>query len=412
MSAVSGLLSSSGADTSDLVGEYQETIFVRNAKGLNVGSTLFGLMAKLKSEPADNITYNWFERDPVRRTVYTNGGLLLATSTTLTFADAAAGAVWQIMNLGQILRNDRTGEYIRITTADPSAAAVANIERNTFGDQVTGSAILNGDTWTIITLGKDEGADPSRGAYENPSILANYIQTFNSTVYLANAFKGQVMRSDIDGPLTDRRIQALEKISRDIEFAYLFGRKRQLAGTNGYVNYTGGIYDGLLNGGATTAPNILTVAGNLNTGAVTLANFNAWMEAYMTFGSDVKLAFCGPNSYAAVSTFANSASNGYRIMQNETVFGMHITTVNTPFGELSLAYHPLMKESIGFNSTMVVVDLPLLVQKTFEPLFLEPDIQLPGQDSYKEQYRAKLGLKLKFAQAFGVAFNVNSIVTA
>jgi hypothetical protein len=61
---------------------------------------------------------------------------------------------------------------------------------------------------------------------------------------------------------------------------------------------------------------------------------------------------------------------------------------------------------------MVVVDLPLLVQKTFEPLFLEPDIQLPGQDSYKEQYRAKLGLKLKFAQAFGVAFNVNSIVTA
>lgn len=411
MSAVSGLLSSSGADTSDLVGEYQETIFVRNAKGLNVGSTLFGLMAKLKSEPADNITYNWFERDPVRRTVYTNGGLLLATSTTLTFDDLSGNAIWQVMNVGQILRNDRTGEYIRITTADPSAAAVANIERDTFGGQVTGTAILDNDSWTIITLGKDEGADPSRGAYENPSILNNYVQTFNSTVYLANAFKGQAMRSDIDGPLTDRRIQALEKISRDIEFAFLWGRKRQLAGTNGYINYTGGIYDALASN-ASLSGNILTGTGALNAGTVTLANFNAWMEAFMTFGSDVKLAFCGPNSYSALSTFANSASNGYRIMQNETVYGMHITTINTPFGELSLAYHPLMKEAVGFNSSMTVVDLPLLVQKTFEPLFLEPDIQLPGQDSYKEQYRAKLGLKLKFANAFGVGLNINQIVTA
>lgn len=417
MSAVSGLLSSSGADTSDLVGEYQETIFVRNAKGLNVGSTLFGLMAKLKSESADNITYNWFERDPVRRTVYTNAGNILSTDTSLTFDDGSGTAIGMLLVAGQILRNDRTGEYVRVT-ADPSSPfTTVTVERDTFGDtsggqvaQATGIALVDNDTWTVITLGKDEGADPSRGSYENPSILSNYVQTFNSTVYLANAFKGQVMRSDIDGPLTDRRIQALEKVSRDIEFAFLFGRKRQLAGTNGYISYTGGVYDALASNSSLSG-NILSGAGSLNQGVVSLANFNQWLENFMTYGSDVKLAFCGPNSYAVVSTFANSATNGYRIMQNETVFGMHITTLNTPFGELSLAYHPLLKESVGFNSAMVVVDLPLLVQKTFEPLFLEPDIQLPGQDSYKEQYRAKLGLKLKFANAFGVAFNVNQIVT-
>jgi hypothetical protein len=52
---------------------------------------------------------------------------------------------------------------------------------------------------------------------------------------------------------------------------------------------------------------------------------------------------------------------------------------------------------------MFVIDLAMLKQKTMEPLFLEPNIQTPGQDSYKEQYRAKLGLKLKFANAFGYA---------
>jgi len=35
-------------------------------------------------------------------------------------------------------------------------------------------------------------------------------------------------------------------------------------------------------------------------------------------------------------------------------------------------------------------------------LFLEPNIQANGNDSYKEQYRAKLGLKLKFLNAHGV----------
>ncbi|MEI6196617.1 MAG: hypothetical protein WCS42_20055 [Verrucomicrobiota bacterium] len=143
---------------------------------------------------------------------------------------------------------------------------------------------------------------------------------------------------------------------------------------------------------------------------VKLSTFNTWLEQFMTFGSDVKLAFCGPHAYTAVSNFANSATNGYRIMQNETVFGMHITTINTPFGELSLAFHPLFKELAPFNGHMFVVDLPLLAQKTFEPLFLEPDIQVPGEDSYREQYRAKLGLKLKFANAFGMAYDLGTIV--
>ena len=56
-----------------------------------------------------------------------------------------------------------------------------------------------------------------------------------------------------------------------------------------------------------------------------------------------------------------------------------------------------------------MVDLQLIKQKVMEPLFLEPNIQLPGQDSYQEQFRAKLGLKLKFPAAFGYAYNLQKI---
>lgn len=423
MSAVSGLLSitnpsrASGLDEKgDLVGEYQESILVRNAKGMNVGSTLFGLMARLKGESADNSEFNWFERDPVRREVSQNGLQKANGDSTSTPSEtvpsatgdawvitlqetSAGGDAWQYLAAGHILRNARTGEYIKVVTT-PTANTVSVI-RAIHTTVMTGLTLVDNDTWTIVTLGKDEGALPVRASYEEPTVLTNFVQTFNSTVELTNAFKANKLRSDLAGPLKERRIQALERIGKDIEGAFLLGVKKRLTGTNGYEYYTGGLKDAIDRAGLTD-----NALDGLSGTGVTLSVFNTWLESFMTSGSDAKLAFCGPKAYSVVSNFANSASNGFRIMNQETVWGMNITTVNTPFGELNLAFHPLLKEIPTYTSWMFVVDLAHVVQKTMEPLFLEPNIQTPGQDSYKEQFRAKLGLKLRFANAFGYARNL------
>jgi len=252
-------------------------------------------------------------------------------------------------------------------------------------------------------LGKGEGDLPTRSTYEEPVILTNFIQTFNSVVELTNAFKASKLRSDAAGPLKARRIQAMERIAKDIEMAFLMGTKQRRAGINGYQYFTGGIQDAV----TTAAPaNIL-----LGLGGSGVANsvVQTWLQQFMTVGSDAKLALCGPLAYSAFSTYANSATNGFRIMNQETVFGMNITVINTPFGELDLAFHPALKEIANFKDWMFVVDLAHVMQKTMEPLFLEPNIQTPGQDSYKEQFRAKLGLKLRFAQAFGFASGLQKI---
>lgn len=410
MSAVAGLLSNSNANTNDLVGEYQETILVRNAKGMNAGSTLFGLMAKLKAEPAENAEYNWFERDPVVREINADGADAVAPvasgeADTIVFQESTAGGnAWPYLAEGHVLRNDRTGEYVRVT-ATPSSNTV-NVQRaiNTSSAPVLATyTIVDEDVFQIVTLGKDEGANPVRASYEEPEILQNYIQTFNSTVELTNLFKGEKLRTDQEGPLRDRRIQALEKVAKDIEMALLVGTKKRLTGSNGYVYYTGGLKHSV----DTAAPaNALDGGGS---GGISLADLNDWLQNFMTVGSDAKLGLCGPKAYAAISNFANSASNGFRIMNQETVFGMNVTVINTPFGELDLAFHPLLKEFVSFQDWMFVVDLAHIIQKTREPLFLESNIQLPGQDAYKEQYRAKLGLKLKFAEAFAYAFDFEKI---
>lgn len=411
MAAISGLLSigQAGYSTNEWVSEFQQGILVRNAKGLNVGTTLFGLMSRLKNEPSETVDFRWFEREPVARTVYSQAAVAsTVTATGFTFDDNASvpATVYGIVQPGVTLKNNRTGEVVRVTSvvATSSSLCTASVERAFDG---TAANVNDNDAWTVLTLAKDEGADPAIAVFEQAETKTNYIQTFNSTVFLANAFKGSKLRTDIEGPLKERRVQALERIARDIELAYLFGKASTKTGTNGNIYFTGGIK------AAVDATVALTGGANaLNGGAgsgTSLANVNAWFQSFMTLGSDSKLFLCGPLTYAAFSTYANSGTNGYRITGVETVFGMNITTVNTPFGTLDLAMHPLFKEIDDLNDWGVVVDLAHVVQKVMEPLFLEPNIQTPGQDSYKEQFRAKYGLKLKFAEAFGYCYDFSKI---
>lgn len=411
MSAVAGLLSIQNASTTDLVGEYQETILVRNAKGYNVGTTLFGLMSRLKVEPAENTEYNWFERDPVRRQLAVGTADATAPSAqdeadTIDLDETASGGdAYPYLCEGHVLRNETTGEYM-LVTATPTTNTISVKRAINTNDATTLATyvLLADDPITIVSMAKTEGADPTRARFEEPETLTNYIQTFNSTVELTNAFKANKLRTDSEGPLRERRLQALEHVAKDIELALFFSVKRRLTDGAKYKYLTGGLRDSVDTG----APaNILDGQGTTGVDYETLAN---WLQSFMTQGSDAKLAFCGPKAYAAISNYAIKAENGFRISQQESVFGMNITAIQTPFGELDLTMHPLFKEIVSYHGFMGVVDLAHIVQKSQEPLFLESNIQTPGQDSYKEQYRAKLGLKLKFAEAFAYADDFQKIV--
>lgn len=400
MANIKGLLAESNAATDELVSEFQSAIFVRNSRGYNVGTTLFGLMSRLENEPADQTQYKWFERDPIRKTIYTQATRTSGDTTLDLRLAASGGSAFEgntFIHAGTLLMNDATREIVRVTSAPSGGNAVIT---RSFGETAAAAVAAN-QSWTIVTHGQEEGALPAAAVYEDPTSQFNNIQTFSSSVYLTNAFKNGVLRTDLDGPLTDRRTQALERIGRDIEFAYFLGTRGSVVSSGLTSYYTGGILETLQAGGFTN---------NIQDGAsITLADFNTWLSNVLPYGSEYKLAFCGPTAYSAISNYANSNSNGYRIMQNETVFGMHIQQVNTPFGILNLTQHPLFREATGLNDWMFVVDLPHLVQKVYEKLFLEPNIQTPGQDVYQEQFRAKLGLKLKFPQAFGVCYDLSAI---
>lgn len=409
-SNVSGYLGSANADANDAVGEWQQYVLHRNGKGMNTGSTLFGLMSRLANEEADAQVFNWWEKDPVRRTFYSDASST-DSDTTLTFDDNAtspATDIWVFLAAGAILLNDRTGERIRVATT-PTTSTVT-VTRGVQG--TTAAAINDNDVWTLVTLAKVNGTVPRPSAYAQPTSYTNYIQTFNSTASIDNAYKAGILRTDIEGPQMESQLEALEQIANDIEWAYFLGVKELATvndGTrNGPAYYTGGIKAAIDT--ASLTDNALD--GNESSG-VTLDAFSNWLESCMTVGSDTKLFLGGPKAYSAITKFANSNSGGYRSTDHsESVWGMAIETIKTPFGELSMASHPLFKNVSVYNDWGFVIDLQLIKQKTMEPLFFQEYEPTNGQDAWQGQFRAKLGLKQKYPEAFAYCYDLQKINAA
>lgn len=413
-SNVAGYLSRENADPVDDIGEWQTGVLHRNAKGMNTGSTLFALMSRLSNENADSQTYNWFEKDPTRREFFAAAGYN-STATAFQFdnnSDTGVldSTVCALLKNGAILENSATGERIIVVSESSTYSNPVIVQRGAPGYTSTPTAPVNTtpqtvtihDRFVLIGVAKPNGANPSTSAFTQPSRYLNYAQTFNATASVDNAYVNGILRTDLDGPWYEQKIDALERIANDIELSYFFG----VAAVAGSTYTTGGIRNGIDAAGLTN--NALAGGGVAGT---TLKAFKSWIQSFMTQGSDVKLAFCGPLAYAAISDYANTAQGGFRIMQgeSESVFGLNLTVIQTPFGRLDLASHPLFKNVSAYNGHMMVVDLELIVQKTFEKLFFQEYEPTNGSDTRQGQFRGKLGLKMKFPAAFGYATNLQTI---
>ncbi len=399
-SNVAGFVGRAQATTDDDEGEWQQFVLRRNGKGMNSGSTLFGLMSRLEKENADSITYNWWEKDPVRRLFYSTAART-DSDTTISFDDNAASPatdIWVFLTAGAVLLNERTGERIRIA-ATPTTTTIT-ITRGIQG--TTNLAVDDNDLWLLVTHAQASGSAPVRSAFAQPTAYNNYIQTFNKTASLDNAYKCGILRTDMEGPMMEQILDAHEQIACDIELAFFLGIK-ELSGT---TYYTGGL-KASIDAAALTAN---ALDGNGSAG-VTLSAFDDWIQSFMTQGSDTKILFGGPKSYSAISRYANSAAGGYRTSDHtESVFGMNIETIKTPHGQLALASHPLFKNySALLGDWAFVVDLQLIVQKEMEPLFFQEYEPTNGADAWQGQFRFKGGLKEKFPEAFGYAYDLEKI---
>ena len=317
----------------------------------NGNAPLFGLTSMLKSETALSFEHGFFSKTMVFPEMKTNGGLLLAASTTLTFDTTA--------NLlpGMIMRNERTGENIIINTVPTATTITCSRAIGT----VAAAAILDNDDWYQVGTAFEESSLRPAASNIVPVRVTNLTQIFRNT-WAISGTSGAVQV--IAGGSTDAesRQDCAGFHASDIEKALFFGQKssgtrngqpfRTMAGliacvedVTFYPPSYGGVVNSFTAGGTT---NWTQLQGFLN------PVFN---QATDPHGSSERVLFVGGAAKLVINEIGR-LNGTYQLMDGQTNFGLEFTTLTHPRGKFRIIEHPLFNTNAYWSKMAVGVDLP------------------------------------------------------
>ena len=118
-------------------------------------------------------------------------------------------------------------------------------------------------------------------------------------------------------------------------------------------------------------------------------------------------------------------NSSYQFMQGQKEFGMNVTRLISPFGELVMKTHPLWNRLTGgavggttdvyiaIDSWMIVLDMKELVYRPFQgdDTRWVPDQQENGLDGMKAGYLTEAGLELHHPTSHYVIKGMTTAVT-
>jgi hypothetical protein len=117
------------------------------------------------------------------------------------------------------------------------------------------------------------------------------------------------------------------------------------------------------------------------------------------------MCFCGNKMLSALGTVIRKNSQ-YNISHGEKEYGMKVTRLTTPHGELVFKTHPLFTQNsggtttgtdyYGMNTWAFIMDMEEVkyVYLRDSDLKYEGDLQAVGQDALKAGYIAECGIEL------------------
>lgn len=289
--------------------------------------------------------------------------------------------------------NTRTGELFRVTAVSTNTLTVVRGISNSG----TGVAMNDDDEVMIVASATEEGATSRTPRSNNPVTVFNYTQIFREPFAesgTAQATENQV--SPVDWALQTKK--AGIEHAKDIEYAFLLGKKDVATVNSSEMRFTGGLIHQI-------STNQVDAGG-----ALTEDEFNSGMALLFRYGSPRKLALGSAVFVSALNKFPASKQI---TTNNEKTYGMDVTTFTSPFGTLKLVYHPLLEGS-KYGGYGVVVDLDdvryryLAANGFSRDTALHQNIQENDRDGRKAEYLTECGPAWGNEKKHGVFTGVTS----
>lgn len=357
----------------------------------NGTAPLTALTALMKSKSTDDAEFNWWEKELYNPRLVLSGAIDGSVTTIPVVANARQ------TKTGSLLYVEGTGEIMRVAstpTIDTSLTVVRGVAGTSAAAVAAPGNAVNSNLMMMASAYEENSNAPS-GVSLDPTKVFNFTQIFRDTLEMSRT--AQKTRLRTGDQVKEAKRECLEIHSTGMERAFFFGSKQETTLNGKPLRYTGGVLSFIA---AANKPAPLAAPCDMMT-------LEAHLEAMFRFGSSEKIAFGGNRAMLVIQQIIRKNSS-FQIMSGIKEYGMNVSRLVTPFGELVIKTHPLFNQLtsgvspatwVGMDANLVVLDQKEIVYRYVDDTKYEPKLQTNDLDGMQSGYLSECGLEVHFPKA-------------
>ena len=325
--------------------------------------------------PSGNTKVEWIE-DTLPAQFDVLGANLTAGATTMVVTN------YDYFCAGMLVQINRK-EIVRVT-ATPTTTTVA-IAR-AVGEESAAAATQN-DQLFIIGDSSEEGTDTSPILMPTKTNPYNYMEITKTDIGWTGTAKASEVYGKSD-PDVDR-VKAIVKHARELEKKYIVGQR--------YYTASGAISSKAHR----TMRGVMTwISTNYQAmgGEMTQEEFENHLRKVFRYGSNKKLLVASGKVISVINSFAQSKVTPAEF---NSTYGLKLSKYITPFGDLDIAYSPLLENASlddfnGLAGTGIILDIANLEVHHLPNRYMVHmmDTQDPGVDGEQEEILSECTIKV------------------
>lgn len=353
--AVKGVFASDQNIVGNRKGDFASALLQVMPTGM---ASLYALTSGMESKDAVDTMIHWFEENHITGRFDIASFGTDGDGTVVNVTDASS------LVPGTILMNETTGEYVLVTSVSSNAVTVQRGFAGTTATTMTAAHFLQ----RIGTAFEEGSARPTAVANLGYPRF-NYVQIFRNSWDITGTAKA--VEYHTGSLIAKNKADCLMFHAEDIERSIMFGKK-----SLGVLN----------NKPFRTMDGVMTqITTNVETQtALSWAELKDFLRR--VFQKNIKgkpnerIAFCGNIALAVINDLAE-ANAQLNIEVGQTEFGLKVTRVLTPFGDISLMTHPLLNESVAWQGDMYVLHPGAIRTRYLRRTFSEEHPKNDGNDA-------------------------------
>jgi len=299
---------------------------------------------------------------------------------------------------GDVVMDVSTGEHMRVTgiTSGTDTLTVTRGYGSTSATTVTNNEVL-----VILGNANAENADVGTARSSVTTKRYNYTQIFREPFAVTGTEDATEIYAG-GNDLAQLRKEHLQIHMKDIERAMLFGEAKEdtsTIGTGQPIRTTGGLKSFL-------STNLTDASG-----ALTEAEFEAWVKSLFTNGGEKKMGFLSPLIASAVNSWAGSK---LQMFPKDKTYGISVSSYLSIHGALDFVVEKMFAENTTWAGYAFGVDMGLISYRYLAGNGKNRDTNLlknrqgNGVDGVIEEYLTEAGLMVALENRHGLLYGVTS----